>query len=240
MLRNILFYICLFPLTILFSSLCWLFAKPGGDNKRSHRLEKLWAKLLLLSGGIRVEADLSALDPDATYVFMANHQSNMDIPALFSVLGGWNFRFLAKKELFDIPLFGPAMARTGHINIDRQNRRRAMKSIQDAAAAVNRGICLLIFPEGTRSPDISTLGEFKVGGMITALKCSAPVAPLIVTGSGAVLPKKTVRLRPGTIAVKALPPIYPAGKYTLKDRETFKNDLRAIMLDAYLEQRNVQ
>ena len=79
----------------------------------------------MLSGMVKVEADLSALAPGKNYIFMANHQSNLDIPALFSMLSDYNFRFLAKKELFSIPLFGPAMARIGHINIDRQNRRRA-------------------------------------------------------------------------------------------------------------------
>ncbi len=235
MIRNIVFYICLFPLTALFSSLCWFFAKPGGDNELSHRLECVWARLLLLSGGVKVEADLSALTPGKSYVFMANHQSNLDIPALFSVLSDYNFRFLAKKELFSIPLFGPAMARIGHVNIDRQNRRKAMEAIQSAVESVDRGMSLLIFPEGTRGPDPSTFGEFKTGGMIVALKCRAMVAPLIVTGSARVLPKKALLLRPGTIRITALPPFDPAEHYTLKSREEFKNDLRSRMLAAYLE-----
>lgn len=236
MIRNIIFYICLFPLTALVSSLCLIFSKPGGENPLSHRLECLWARLLVLSGGIRLEADLSALDPGKNYVFMANHQSNMDIPALFSVLSAYNFRFLAKKELFQIPLFGRSMARTGHINIDRQNRRKAMESIQTAVDFVDKGMSLLIFPEGTRNPDPSSLGEFKTGGMIVALKCKALVAPLIVTGSARVLPKKALRLRGGTIHIKALPPFDPAQTYSLREREDFKNDLRARMLAAYLEQ----
>lgn len=235
MIRNIVFYLSLAPLTALFSGLCWLLAKPGGDNLLSHRLECLWARLLMLSGGVKVEADLSALTPGQNYVFMANHQSNLDIPALFSVLSAFNFRFLAKKELFSIPLFGPAMARIGHINIDRQNRRKAMQAIQSAVDAVDKGVSLLIFPEGTRSPNPSTLGEFKTGGMIVALKCKAMVAPLIVTGGASVLPKKSILLRRGTIRITALPPFDPAKRYTLKSREDFKNDLRSRMLAAYLE-----
>jgi 1-acyl-sn-glycerol-3-phosphate acyltransferase len=236
MIRNIIFYLCLFPLTALFSSLCLIFSKSNGANLLSHRLECLWARLLVLSGGIRVEADLSELDPGKNYIFMANHQSNLDIPALFSVLSAYNFRFLAKKELFRIPLFGHSMARTGHINIDRQNRRKAMESIQTAVDFVARGMSLLIFPEGTRNPDPSTLGEFKTGGMIVALKCKALVAPLIVTGGAGVLPKKNLRLRGGTIHIKALQPFDPSQSYSLRDREKFKNDLRARMLAAYLEQ----
>ncbi len=235
MMRNIVFYLCLFPLTAFFSCACWLFSRHGGENELSHRLECLWARLLMLSGMVKVEADLSALAPGKNYVFMANHQSNLDIPALFSMLSDYNFRFLAKKELFSIPLFGPAMARIGHINIDRQNRRRAMESIQTAVDCVDRGMSLLIFPEGTRSPDPSTLGEFKTGGMIVALKCKAMVAPLIVTGSSRVLPKKALLLRPGTIRITALPPFDPAERYTLKNRDDFKNDLRSRMLAAYLE-----
>jgi hypothetical protein len=109
--QNIFFRICLFPLTLVFSTLCWLCVGLGKNNAVSHRLECLWGRLVLLCGGIRVTADLSALTPETTYVFFANHQSNLDIPALFAALSGYNFRFLAKESLFRIPVFGPAMAR---------------------------------------------------------------------------------------------------------------------------------
>ncbi len=232
--QNIFFRICLFPLTLVFSTLCWLCVGLGKNNAVSHRLECLWGRLVLLCGGIRVTADLSALTPETTYVFFANHQSNLDIPALFAALSGYNFRFLAKESLFRIPVFGPAMARVGHVAIERENRRKAMESIARAVDLVSSGVGLLIFPEGTRGTDFSTVGGFKTGGMIVALKCRCPVAPLIVEGSGRVLPSGAARLRPGTIRVTALPPVDVSG-YTVKDRDAFKTHMENMMRNAYLE-----
>ncbi len=232
--QNLIFRVCLFPLTLVFSTLCWLCVGLGKNNILSHRLECLWGRLLLACGGIRIEADLSALTPGATYVFFANHQSHLDIPALFAVLSGYNFRFLAKDSLFRIPVFGPAMARVGHVAIERENRRKAMESIARAVDLVASGVGLLIFPEGTRSTDFSTLAEFKTGGVIVALKCGCPVAPLIVTGSGHILPKGAGRLGPGTIRVTALPPVAVSG-YTVKDRDAFKTHMETLMRNAYLE-----
>jgi 1-acyl-sn-glycerol-3-phosphate acyltransferase len=232
--RNFFFRLCLFPLTLLFSGLCWLAVGLGENNAVSHRLECLWARLLVFCAGVRVEADLRVLTPGTTYVFLANHQSHLDIPALFSVLSDYNFRFLAKDSLFRIPVFGPAMARVGHVAIERENRRKAMQSIERAASLVAGGVGLLIFPEGTRSTDHSTLGDFKTGGMIVALKSRCPVVPLIVTGSGRVLPKGARRITPGVIRVTALPPV-DTSAYTLKDREAFKTHMETIMKNAYLE-----
>ena len=235
--RAALFKLAVVPLTAFFASLCWLTARLGPDGRVSHALECLWARSLIWAAGIRIEADLSALDPGQTYIFMANHQSHMDIPILFAALSGWNFRFLAKESLFQIPVFGPAMRRMGHVAIDRGNRRKAMESIQEAVGLVSRGIGLLVFPEGTRSMDYSKLQEFKTGGMIVALKCQAQVAPVVLSGSGGVLPKHGRRLTPGVVRLRALPPFDAAALYTLKERENFKNDLWDRMDAAYQEMR---
>jgi 1-acyl-sn-glycerol-3-phosphate acyltransferase len=237
MIRSFFFALCLAPLTILFSGLCWIFACLGRNGAFSHRLESLWAKSLLACAGVRLTVDLSALTPGEAYVFMANHQSHMDIPILFSVLSGYNFRFLAKESLFAIPVFGPAMRRVGHVAIDRENRRKAMESIKEATDLVSRGVGLLVFPEGTRAVDPSRLGPFKTGGMIVALKCRAKVAPVIITGSARVLPKHGKWVRAGEVTVRALPPFDPHAQYTLKQREAFKNDLWARMNAAYQEMR---
>ena len=237
MIRSLFFALCLVPVTLFFSSLCWLFARVGRNGALSHRLEGFWARTLVRCAGVRVTVDLSALTPGETYVFMANHQSHMDIPILFSVLSGFNFRFLAKESLFTIPVFGPAMRRVGHVAIDRQNRRKAMEAIKEATDLVDRGVGLLVFPEGTRGMDPCCLGPFKTGGMIVALKCRARVAPLIVTGSAGILPKHGKWVRAGHVTVRALPPFSPHDTYTLKEREAFKNDLWARMDAAYQEMR---
>jgi len=234
--RSLVFLPCCALLTLLASSVCFLLALLGA-KRLAHRAECLWGASLAWCAGVRIEADLSALEPGGLYVFMANHQSNMDIPILFAALRRFDFRFLAKENLFAIPLFGPAMRRVGHVAIDRQNRRKAMASIAEAAGLVARGTGLLIFPEGTRSRDFSKIQAFKTGGMIVALKSGARVAPLIVEGSGRVLPKHARSPQPGVVRVRALPPFDPAASYTLKDREAFKNDLWALMDRAYQEMR---
>lgn len=237
MIRSLLFMACVVPVTLFFSTLCWLLARVGPQGRLAHRCECLWARIMLWCAGVRVEADLSALDPQGVYVFMANHQSVLDIPILFAALSRYNFRFLAKESLFSIPVFGPAMRRVGHVAIDRQNRRKAMESIQEAVDLVSRGIGLLVFPEGTRSLDWSRLGTFKTGGMIVALKCQAQVVPVVVVGAGELLSKRCRRIRQGTVTVRALPPFDPHASYTLKEREAFKNDLWARMDGAYQEMR---
>jgi 1-acyl-sn-glycerol-3-phosphate acyltransferase len=237
-LHRVLFFLFFPALTVVVSSLCWFLAGVGENSFLAHRLECLWARLALILAGVRVRADLSGLDPGVPYVFMANHLSNFDILVLFAALKRWNVRFVAKESLFKIPLFGPAMLRTGHIPILRENSRKAMKSIDDAVEAARRGISVLIFPEGTRSSDCERLGDFRIGGMIMALKCKIPVVPLIVTGTWSVLPRGSLSPRPGTVRVDALAPIDASDRFTLKQREQFKTWLKEHMEQAYMERKS--
>jgi len=166
---------------------------------------------------------------------MCNHQSLFDIPILFDTLWDYHMRFVAKESLFRIPIYGKALGNAGHISINRENRRAAMKSVDEAVASAKAGISPLIFPEGTRNPDISKLLDFKVGGMVLALKCGLPVAPLVMEGTGKLLPKNSILFNPDQrIRLRALPPVDPA-KYTLKEREQFKDDMYALMNAAYQE-----
>jgi 1-acyl-sn-glycerol-3-phosphate acyltransferase len=236
-LHRTLFILIFPPLTAVISSLCWLTAGVGENARLAHWIERQWARIGLFLAGVRVQVDLSRLDPGAPYVFMANHQSQFDILVLFAVLKHWNLRFVAKESLFKIPLFGPAMLRTGHIPILRENSRKAMKSIDDAVEAAKRGISVLIFPEGTRSNDCEQLGEFKIGGMIMALKCKIPVAPVIITGTWPVLPRGSWLPRPGEVRVEALDPFDPSERFTIKQREHFKAWFKEFMDKAYQERK---
>lgn len=234
-LRSLVFAVVFPVLTALVSVSCWLLARVGENARLAHALECWWAGMGLALAGVRVEADLSALDPAEPYVFMANHQSQFDILVLFQALKRWNLRFVAKESLFAIPLFGPAMRRVGHIAILRENSRKAMRSIDEAVAAAGRGISVLIFPEGTRSLDPSALGDFKIGGMIMALKCGRPVAPVIITGSAPILPKGKLLPRAGLVRVAALEPFDPTARFTLKQREAFRVWLHERMDREYKE-----
>jgi len=230
MIRNILFYIFFVPATIVASLVCVL-AKPWAVKSG-----QTWSRFVIWLTGLPVDLDLSVLDPNETYVFMVNHQSQLDIPLLAGILAPRPVSFVAKESLFKIPLFGPALKAVGHISIDRSNRRKAMASIDNAVNQAQNGRSILIFPEGTRGKDLEHIDEFKTGGMIIALKTGVPVVPIVVSGTGRALPKHKLLLRRATLKVRALPPIDP-GRYTMKERETFKDDLHTMMNDAYQELR---
>jgi len=194
-----------------------------------------WGAAAVKLSGIRIEADMGEVDPNGHYVFIGNHQSNLDIPVLFKLLKGNRIRFVAKKSLFEIPLYGKALAHAGHICIDRENRRAAMKSLNEAVETAKSGISPVIFPEGTRNTKLDELMEFKIGAMILALKAGLPVVPIVMTNTGRVMGKGDFFIdnRP-VVRFKALPVIDPS-RYTLKEREQFKNDLYAMMNEAYKE-----
>lgn len=194
-----------------------------------------WGAVAVKLAGVRIEADLGDVDPKGHYVFIGNHQSNLDIPVLFELLKGNRIRFVAKKSLFEIPIYGRALAHAGHICIDRENRRLAMKSLNEAVEKTKEGFSPVIFPEGTRNTALDELMEFKVGGMIIALKAGLPVVPIVMTNTGRVMPKGklTIDNRP-VVRVKALPVIDPS-RYTLKEREKLKDDLYKMMNTAYKE-----
>jgi 1-acyl-sn-glycerol-3-phosphate acyltransferase len=233
MFRVLRFFLLLVPTTIYFSIKQLLLDKEKATPDERDLPGKTYGRFMLRMAGIKVEADLSALDPKANYVFMCNHQSLFDIPILFDVLWDYHMRFVAKESLFKIPIYGKALGDAGHISIRRENRRSAMKSVDEAVAAAKAGIAPLIFPEGTRNQDLSKLMDFKVGGMVLALKCGLPVAPLVMEGTGKLLPKGKRFFNPDQLVrLKALPPVDPSA-YTMKDREKFKDDMYALMNDAY-------
>jgi 1-acyl-sn-glycerol-3-phosphate acyltransferase len=234
MLRTPLFYLLFIPLTLVFSLVSIL----GGVLRQPRLASRVggawWGVAGAWLSGLPIDADLENLPEQGPCVFMATHQSLMDIPILYSVLRRFPIAFVAKKSLFDIPVFGSAMHAAGHIPIDRSNRRAGMKSIEHAAQRAQEGTCPVIFPEGTRNRELDRLLDFKIGGMVLALKCNLPVVPLVMDGTGEAFPKGRLLMRRRTIRIKALDPVNP-GDYTLKQREQFKDDLYQRMNQAYQE-----
>jgi 1-acyl-sn-glycerol-3-phosphate acyltransferase len=158
----------------------------------------LWGKVLLAIGGIRLEVKGGELvDPRQPYVICANHASQMDIPTIF---GGLRIpvRFMAKKSLFFIPIFGWSMWLARFIPVDRGSSRKARASIKKAASKVKNGPSVLVFPEGTRSPD-GKIQKFKSGAFVLAMQAGVPVLPVAIRGSHDILPRDSVRVKRGTI-----------------------------------------
>jgi 1-acyl-sn-glycerol-3-phosphate acyltransferase len=178
---------------------------PEADNK-IHRMANLWAKILLLICNIKVkvigEENLLRGRPQ---IFMANHQSDFDILIALAYIPV-QFRWIAKKELFSIPVFGAAMRSAGYIEIDRSNREKAMQSIDEAAFRIRKGKSIMTFPEGTRSRD-GEIKAFKQGTFHLAIKSGAPIVPVSIIGSGRIMPKRSLRIKPGQIKIVIGKPI---------------------------------
>jgi 1-acyl-sn-glycerol-3-phosphate acyltransferase len=175
-----------------------------------HRIARFWAKLILWVSRITVTVDgLSKLDPSRSYVYMSNHQSNFDIPVLLAYLTV-QFRWLAKKELFRIPIFSRGMRAAGYISIDRSNRASAFKSLAEAAQKVKNGVSVMIFPEGTRSLD-GKIRSFKKGGFFLAIDSGVPIVPIVLHGTWSIMPKNRWRIEPGHVHMDILEPIETSG-----------------------------
>jgi 1-acyl-sn-glycerol-3-phosphate acyltransferase len=125
--------------------------------------------------------------PGRAYVYMSNHQSHLDIPVLYATLPSPTIRMLGKKELFDIPVWGHGLRAAEFVEVDRSNHARAVRSIEQAAALVRDGVSIYLAPEGTRSKD-GRIGRLKKGGFHLAIGTGAPIVPVAITGTGAILP----------------------------------------------------
>jgi 1-acyl-sn-glycerol-3-phosphate acyltransferase len=161
---------------------------------------------MLAATGARVEwvGLARTLGPEPR-VYIANHQSFVDVWALLRVLPPTT-RLVAKHELRRIPVLGWAMAAGGFIFVERQNRARAIHSLRQAAATIRAGRSVLLFAEGTRSRD-GRLQPFKRGPFHLALEARVPVVPVAITGSWRILPPDAWRVRPGPVRVEFLAPI---------------------------------
>lgn len=199
-----------------------------GENK-IHHLAKIWAKILLLLSNTRV-AVIGAENvlPGKPQIFMANHQSDFDIFIVLGFVPG-QFRWIAKKELFKIPLFGKAMQGAGYIEIDRQNHEKAIRSLDLAAQKIREGKSVMTFPEGTRSKD-GTLKPFKQGMFHLAIKSGVPIIPISIIGAGVIMPKRSLRINPGKITMVIGKPIDVTG-YTIENRAQLIEKVRGVIID---------
>jgi 1-acyl-sn-glycerol-3-phosphate acyltransferase len=224
MFRSLFFFCSLFVLTVFFSLSAILAAllTPGGNL--AHWVGRMWARSLLFAGGVRVQTEgLHRIDPHQSYVFAANHQSQFDIFVLLAHLP-IQFRWLAKKELFRIPIFGLAMKGAGYISIDRSNRKQAFKSIDVAAARVREGTSIVIFPEGTRSLD-GRLKGFKKGGFHLAIKAKRPIVPVSISGTFSILPKRGFKISPREARIYIGEPV-PTEDLGVDDRHWLISEVR--------------
>ena len=176
-------------------------------------ISRLWAYTMLAVSFVRTEIkNKDKIQKGKSYIIISNHQSMYDIIALVTTLG-IQFRWIIKKELLKIPVFGYALYASRNIFIDRSNTASAIESINKGFERLPEGVSVMVFAEGTRSPD-GQIQEFKKGGFITAIRRKIPILPVTVNGSRRILPKKSLAMTPGKIQVVVGDPIDVTG-YTI-------------------------
>ncbi|MBW1816724.1 MAG: 1-acyl-sn-glycerol-3-phosphate acyltransferase [Deltaproteobacteria bacterium] len=185
-----------------------LFDKTG---KKVHFYTAVpWAKSVLWVCGIKVPVKgLENVDKHTPHIYMCNHQSYFDIFAVLARIPV-DFKFIVKAELMRIPLLGPAMRRAGYIGIERDDPRKAIRSIKDAAERIKSGASVLIFPEGTRSPD-GRLQPFKKGGFNLALRSGCDIVPVTIRDSYRIVPKGSLHVNKGSFSMVIGKPIPVTG-----------------------------
>ena len=154
-------------------------------------MSRIWTWVILKLTGIKTRIrGIENIDKGRNYIIIANHQSHFDILALISTLG-IQLRWVAKKELLKVPFFGQGLYLARAIFVDRTNKRRAIESIRDGIKGLPKGVSIVFFAEGTRSPD-GKFRPFKKGGFMAAIETGTPILPVTVNGSRDVLPKGSV------------------------------------------------
>jgi len=219
MVRAYLYLALFIPLTFLFSVSALIATLFDGSGRAYAWHARLWAHLALALNRVEVTVRGTEHLPDGPVVFMSNHQSNFDILSLLSSMPR-QIHWIAKKELFEIPVFGPSMRRGGYIPLDRGDGRKALQSVDEAADAIRQGKSVVLFPEGTRSTDQKLL-PFKRGGFILARKAGVPVIPVTINGSGRVNPPNQIRLYSGNIRMELHPAVVVPPDLRRNEAETW-------------------
>lgn len=197
--------------TVLCGTMLLIVTRWRYDPKLIDRIVGAWASAWLSPAGAKVEVTgRENVDPDSSYVVVANHLSNFDVMVCFKALP-LPIRYLAKKELFSIPILAPAMRSIGIVEVDRQARGAAIESVNiQSARVIERGDSLIIYPEGTRSRD-GKIKTFKKGAFTMAVGAAMPILPVTIHGTWEMWRPGGKTIRPGRVRVIIDPPIPTAG-----------------------------
>jgi 1-acyl-sn-glycerol-3-phosphate acyltransferase len=196
-------------------------------------LGRRWVRWILRTYRIRLEVSgLEHVPTSEPALFLSNHQSLVDIAAIIDTLPPpVSWRFVAKKELVRVPIFGWCLLTTGQIIIDRGNREKAVRSLERAAARIRAGASVIAFPEGTRSA-AGSLRPFKSGPFHLAVAAQVPIIPVTVSGSQRITPKGSLNAQAGTVRIVFGKPI-PSRGVRLDERNELKARVRAAIAAGY-------
>lgn len=232
-LHTLVIYSWIIVATIVLGFLAIIVSFFSRNGNSVHGIARLWGRSILWVGGIGTQTSGFNYDlRSRSYIFMSNHQSNFDIPVLYCALPV-QFRWLAKAELFRIPIFGLSMRGAGYISIDRSNRKSAFYSLARAAEAIRNGTSVMIFPEGTRSRDGALL-PYKKGGFVMAVDAGVPIVPVVITGTHAIMPKGRLLIRRRWVRVHIGRPIETAS-FSRKTKDDLMVKVRSAMQEMVSE-----
>lgn len=204
---KVIFYWVVYPLTRPFYLIFFIFntfvlglivimISPFDRNGNIvHYIGRFWSLLNIFLAGTRVRIrGREKIDKGSNYIVMSNHQSLFDVWALIGKLP-LQIRWIVKKEIRKVPVFGYALEKMGHIYIDRHDRKNAYMSLEAAAQKIKKGTSIIIFPEGTRSKN-GRLQRFRLGGATLAIRSGVHILPVTVNGGRFALPKGTLAIMP--------------------------------------------
>lgn len=217
--------------TIILGSVSLLSSLFDRDGAVQHSIARLWARMILGTIGVKVIVEgLEKIDTSRSHVYVVNHLSALDVPVLYSSLP-FQFRILAKKELFRYPFLGWHLRRSGQIAVVLDNPKASIRSLQQAIAAVKNNMSLLVFPEGGRSEE-GQLQAFMGGAFFAAIKAQSDVVPMALVGTYEMLKMNSYHIKPGEAKLLVGEPITTAG-FTARDTEALSSRARTAIADLY-------
>lgn len=210
------------------SLICSLF---DHDGRIQHGFARLWSRMILGTIGAQVTVEgLDKIDTSKSHVYVVNHLSALDIPVLYAHLP-FQFRILAKRELFRYPFMGWHLRRSGQIPVDLENPKKSIRSLNQAVEALRSGMPLVIFPEGGRSLD-GQLQPFMGGAFFAAIKAQVDVVPMAVIGTYETLKINTWHIKPRPVRLLVGEPITTRG-LSVRDTDTLTATARAAIASLY-------
>jgi 1-acyl-sn-glycerol-3-phosphate acyltransferase len=216
-------------LTIIMGTISLTASLFDGTGRLQHRIARRWARMVMGVSGVRVSVrGAGNLAPGCAYIFSGNHLSLVDTPLVFGYLD-WEFRVMAKERYFKVPFLGWHLRRAGHLPVAPGNVRTAVRNIGAAARRAAEGMSIVMFPEGTRSPD-GRLHPFHAGTAYVAIKAGVPVVPMGLLGTRDVLKPGSIFVRPFPVELRIGVPIPTAGM-TTRDAESLLAELRARIVE---------
>jgi len=221
--------IFLYTFTCGTASLVASFRDPTGEKQ--HAWARTWSRWILSTAMCPVRGSgLEKIDPSGTAIYAVNHISALDIPVLYANLP-FQFRILAKQELFRYPFVGGHLKRSGQFAVDQTNARTSIRSLGRAIESLKSGMPLVIFPEGGRAAD-GHIMPFMSGAFYASIKAQVPIVPMAIVGTFEALPMDSFHIQPRELLLLVADPISPEG-YTTREMDALAAKTQRVIEDLY-------